>query len=208
MLSPETILDTDVKVEDIGLIAKATRSFLRAQLAFDNKDTEALDKELSWLASKVLSASLIVDGDGIALCATGNSRYAPTQNDINNAEVVMAQIKGMKALLEGNESQFESYMQAAVELENQTNFPAGPPKIIKPSFEQYGEWLLTKEKYDEALNQFEKALKRMPRRSKSLMGKMVALAALDQESDAQLVQNELELIWKNADGELVELIKG
>lgn len=205
-VSPETLLDTNVKVDDIGLMAKLVRSFLRAQLAYQNEDTNTMKDEIKWLSTQIFIASQQVEGDGIAMCAAGTSRYAPTENAINSAKVVIAQIQGMKALIEGNDDQFEAYMKQAVALEDQTNYPTGPPRITKPSFEQYGEWLLTKGNYTEAIEQFDKALERMPRRSKALIGKLTALKALDQQDEAELVQDELKSILAKADKEVMSMI--
>ena len=205
-VSAATLLDTDVKVADIGLMAKSVRSFLRAQLAYQEEDTNTMNAEIKWLSSKISMASEQVEGDGIAMCAAGTSRYAPTENAINSAEVVVAQIQGMKALIEGNQERFEVYMKKAVTLEDQTNYPAGPPRIIKPSFEQYGEWLLTQGNNTEAAEQFDRALQRMPRRTKSLLGKMMALKALNLQDEAELVQNELKSILAQADKNILSLI--
>lgn len=198
-VSAETPLDADVKVDDIGLMAKSVRSFLRAQLAYQEEDINTMKDEIKWLSNQIFIASEQVEGDGIAMCAAGTSRYAPTENAINSARVVIAQMQGLIAMIEGDDEQFESCMKKAVALEDQTNYPTGPPTITKPSFEQYGEWLLKQGNYAEAIKQFDQALKRMPRRSKSLMGKMTALKALDQNDEAELVQNELKSILAQAD---------
>ncbi|NRB51380.1 MAG: hypothetical protein HRU41_27160 [Saprospiraceae bacterium] len=198
-VSAETQLDTDIDVDDIGLMSKSMRSFLRAQLAYQQDDSNILDEEVKWLSNQIFQASQEVEGDGIAMCAAGTSRYAPSENAINSAKVVIAQMQGLKALIGGNDELFETFMKEAVALEDQTNYPTGPPRITKPSFEQYGEWLLTKGKHALALEQFEKALERMPRRSKSLTGKMTALKALDRQDEAKLVQDELNSILSQAD---------
>jgi tetratricopeptide (TPR) repeat protein len=197
--SPDTPIDTDIKVDDIGLMAKANRSYLRTQLAYQNKDIETIRKEIKWLKNKSAMASQLVEGDGIMMCAAGTSRYAPTENAVNSAKVVIAQMEAMCALLKNKNDQFESYMKEAVVLENQTNFPAGPPKITKPAFEQYGEWLLAQGKYQEAIAQFDAALLRMPRRAKSLTGKMNALQKIGDQKEAKILQNELESIMVKAD---------
>ncbi|MEL6987996.1 MAG: hypothetical protein AAGK97_09205 [Bacteroidota bacterium] len=178
MLSNDIIPDTKVKVDDIGLLSQAIRSFLRAQIAFKKNDVQTMQDEIKWLADKTTIASKEVEGDGIAMCAAGTSRYAPTENSVRMARVVIAQIRGMIALSQKKPDQFEKHLKIAVALEDQTNFPAGPPRITKPSFEQYGEWLLENGNYEEAISQFNKALERMPKRSKALMGKMKALKAI------------------------------
>ena len=205
-VSVTTLLDTDVKVADIGLMPKTVRSFLRAQLAYQKKDTKTMDAEIKWLSTKISMASEELEGDGLTMCAAGTSRYAPTENAVNSAKVVIAQIQGMKALIAGNKDGFQASMKEATELEDQTNYPTGPPRITKPSFEQYGEWLLTQGNYTEAVVQFDKALQRMPRRTKSLLGKMTALKALDQQEEAELVQNVLQSILAQADTKVLSMI--
>lgn len=192
-------VDTDVKVDDIGIVSQSSRSFLRAQLAYQNKDATSIKEEIDWLKGMISMAAQQVKGDGLVMCAAGTSRYAPTDNSIKSANVILAQMKGMNALIAGKDKEFETIMKKAVTIEEDTNFPAGPPKISKPSFEQYGEWLITKGKYAEAIAQFDKALERMPRRSKALTGKMNALMKLDQKKEAEMVQRELKNILAQAD---------
>lgn len=201
-VSEETLLDIDVEVDDIGLTAQSVRSFLRAQIALQKEDAKTIKSEINWLSNRIMTASLQVEEGGIQMCAAGTSRYAPTKNAINSAKVIKSQLQGMIALMEGNEELFETCMKEAVELEEKTDFPAGPPRITKPSFEQYGEWLLAQGEYAAANNQFDKALLRMPKRSKSLLGKMAALKALNQEEKLEEVADELETIFAEADLEV------
>lgn len=201
-VAPETQLDTDVEVDDIGIILQSTRSFVRAQVAMQSEDVNQLNNEIKYLSNKIIAASQeIEEGGGSSMCASGSTRYAPTENTVRGANVILSQIKGMKALLEGNEDQFEKHLKNAVKLEDQKHFPSGPPSS-KPSFEQYGDWLLAKGEYAEALMQYERALVRMPKRLKSLKGKMLAHQALNQANEVAQVQKELKSLLANADGEV------
>ena len=200
--SKNTVLDIDVDVDDIGIMAQSVRSSLRAQLALHNNAVNLITVEIDWLSKRIVVASQEMVAGGLAMCAAGTSRYAPTENSVKSAEVILNQIKGMKALLEDREDQFEVHITKAVELEEETNLPSNPPRITKPSFELLGEWLLKKGKYAEAISQFDKALARMPRRSKSLMGKMEAYKALNQTDEVTEVKNELQSIMAHADLEV------
>ncbi|MCH2021982.1 MAG: hypothetical protein MK207_05825 [Saprospiraceae bacterium] len=202
-----TKLDLDVKVDDIGIISKSIRSFLRAQVAFRNDDINTINNEIKWLAPKIFMDSLQIKDSGIAMCAAGNSKYAPTENSITIAKVIITQIEALKAVLEGDQKLFEVKMKKAVKLEERTNFPTGPPYITKPSFEQYGDWLLVKGRYEEAIKQFEKALFRMPNKSKSLKGKFTALKALNQFNEIKKVRNELQSIYSEADSEVKKFLE-
>lgn len=206
-VNEKTQLDLNVKVDDISIVAKSVRSFLIAQVAFGNKDMKTINEEIEWLSNKIYMASQQIEDSSITMCAAGNSRYAPTENSVKMAQVVITQMEGMKALLKGEEQLFETKMKKAVELEYLTDFPTGPPNITKPSFEQYGEWLLEKGRYEEAIAQFEKALSRMPNRSKSLKGKFTALKALNQVDEVVKVQDELQAIYAQADAEVKQFLE-
>jgi len=202
----QTRLDLDLKVDDIGITAKSVRSFLRAQVAFRNKDAKTIKDEIDWLSKNIYVDSLSIKGSGIAMCAAGNNRYAPTENTIKMAQVTLTQMEGLKALLEGDQQLFEAKLKKATTLEDLTNFPTGPPTITKPSFEQYGEWLLEKGRPNDARKQFDKALVRMPKRSKSLKGKIIALQALNQLNESVKVRNELQAIYSQADAKVKKFL--
>ncbi len=202
MVNSETDLDLEVKADDIGIVAKSVRSFLRAQVAFENGDASSIQEEMNWLAGQIQVDSIGMEDAGIAMCAAGTSRYAATENGIKMAKVMQAQMGAMQAQLGGEETLFETQMLAATELESQTDFPTGPPRITNPSFEQYGEWLLANDRYEEAQVQFESALARMPNRARSLKGKFLAHKGLNQMEEAAKVQEQLESLFAKADAEV------
>lgn len=197
-LQPETQLDLDVKVDDIGLLAGSVRSYLRAQLAYQNKDISKLDEEIKWLAANIVMANEQIQEDGLEMCAAGLVRYAASEGDINTAETVMAQIQGLKAQIQGDDALFEKYMKKAVEHEDLTRYPTGPPNITQPSYEMYADWLLEKGRYKDALTQYEKALERMPRRAKSMSGKAAALEGLGDTAEAAKIKSELSAMLADA----------
>lgn len=206
-VQPTTLLDLNIKVDDIGIVAKANRSFLRAQIAFQQQDKTTIAEEIDWLSLQIFTDSLNVQKTGAAMCAAGNNRYAPTNNSINIAKVMLLQIKGYKALLNQQIQLFESYLKQAVRIENQTNYPTGPPQITFPSFEQYGLWLLENKQLIEACAQFDKALLRMPKRSQSLEAKMRALRLLNQPLKALEIQQELKQLYAQADPSVLQSIE-
>ncbi|MEQ9006969.1 MAG: hypothetical protein RLP12_03730, partial [Ekhidna sp.] len=77
-------------------------------------------------------------------------------------------------------------------LEGESSYDAGPPFIAYPSFEQYGDWLLQQERYEEALEQFNQSLYYRTNRNKALRGKLAALKALDKTEEAEKVQKIID----------------
>ncbi|MEL6257069.1 MAG: hypothetical protein AAFR87_34055, partial [Bacteroidota bacterium] len=174
--------------------------------AFQKQDLNTIHDEIEWLSKETYVASLNMNNSGDAMCAAGNSRYAPSENSVKIAQVIKTQMESLKALLEEDQQLFETKMKEATALEDLTDFPTGPPRITKPSFELYGEWLLEQGRYEEASQQFDKALMRMPKRSKSLEGKLAALKALKQIKEVAHLQNELRAIYAQADAEVKEFL--
>ena len=83
--------------------------------------------------------------------------------------------------------------------------PSGPPGLIKPSHELFGEILLRAGKPAEAAEQFKVALQRQPNRARSLLGAARAAAQTGNQSGALTAYSALMDQWKQADPNLVEL---
>jgi tetratricopeptide (TPR) repeat protein len=93
----------------------------------------------------------------------------------------------------------------AATLEEQMAPPLGPPILIKPSHELYGEILLRAGKPAEALAQFKTALLRQPNRARSLLGAARAAAQAGDRAGAAATYAKLLEQWSQADQELAEL---
>ena len=83
--------------------------------------------------------------------------------------------------------------------------PYGPPGLIKPSHELFGEILLRAEKPQEAAEQFKISLQRQPNRARSLLGAARAAAQSGLQPSALSSYSALLEQWKQADTNLLEL---
>lgn len=84
------------------------------------------------------------------------------------------ELEAAMALSTGDATLAEQKLRDATAIEATLNAPSGPPLPMKPSFEMYGEFLLTQGRYEEAAAQFGKALERTPNRTKSVTGLAMA----------------------------------
>jgi hypothetical protein len=84
---------------------------------------------------------------------------------------MLLELKALNAWLKKDIVETEKYFKRAVEMESKVSFSYGPPPIIKPSFELYGEWLIENDRPKEALEQFELSLKAAPNKLLSVKGK-------------------------------------
>jgi tetratricopeptide (TPR) repeat protein len=205
---PALVADLEVKVSDLSIVSAAELAFFRSYLAMMEKDADAIAAEIDDLSHKIEIAKLEVGDEGAALCAAGQTRYAPNEDAIRASQVLLQQIKSFQAKLSGDEAAYEEAISQATEMEAELDFAAGPPEIAFPSFEQYGDWLLRQGRFEEALEQFETSLMRAPRRSKALQGKLAALQGLGKSEETAEIKKELESIWTMADDEVSQLIAG
>jgi len=94
----------------------------------------------------------------------------PSVNEVNSVKVLECELKSFMAMLNNNEKLAEKWMKEAIKLEGDTKYIYGPPNIVKPSFELYGEWLLSKGREEEAKEQFDIVMERSPKRRLSVKG--------------------------------------
>ena len=78
--------------------------------------------------------------------------------------------------------------------------PRGAANPIKPVHELFGEMLLELGMADQAVEQFETSLLRMPMRPRSLLGLARARVALGQEAEAALSYGKVVEIWRGREG--------
>ena len=168
-------------------------------LASEKGDARQMAHEIDLLDTQIKEAELIVSEEGIAMCSSGSTRYAPSRADIVRAHVMTKQMNAMIAILNDDDSLTEKYFIEATNLEAQSEYSYGPPDITYPSFEQYGEWLLNKKRYDEALTQFDRSLVTAKNRSKALQGKIQALMLLHREDEAREIKVIMSDFWKPDD---------
>ena len=86
------------------------------------------------------------------------------------------EIAALSASMKKDHAKAIELMKKATALEEQTSAPYGPPSLIKPTHELFGEILLRAGKPAEAAEQFKIALLRQPNRARSLLGAARAAA--------------------------------
>ncbi len=100
-------------------------------------------------------------------------------------QVIADSLEAVIAWTEGRRDQAISLLEGATAIEGSLALEYGPPSIVKPSNELFGEVLLAAGQPGAAAEQFEQALQRAPRRRLSLLGLAQASAA-----SADLATNE------------------
>jgi tetratricopeptide (TPR) repeat protein len=109
-------------------------------------------------------AELFVTEEGLPLCSSSSLYLLPNRLDLDQSRVLELLLRARLAVLQGDPVAAESWMQEAIALDEGLSYSYGPPVIIVPPQEMYGQWLIEKGRYSEAVQMLEKALKKGPGR--------------------------------------------
>ncbi len=183
---------------------------MRARYVLDTEEWSAVDR---WPVDVDAGSAFEAEDRwlrGIALARRG--RPAPARAHLEGMEAALARIdddpeleimadelRGWIALEEGDAEEALSLLRDAAEAESALPFEFGPPAIPKPTWELLGEALLEVERPGEAVDAFERALERTPRRTASLLGLARARADAGLVAGAERAYEELARIWDHAD---------
>ncbi|MGB3587626.1 MAG: tetratricopeptide repeat protein [Tunicatimonas sp.] len=189
--SPWTELAVDVS--DLNILVKALNNFTDGMTAFQQQNTEGVQQAITTIEENIEQEKVRVQNQNIATCSA-LTREVPSQLDIDYANVMALELKALHALLKQNNQEAERYMQEAIALDESVSYSYGPPLIVKPTRELYGEWLLKSNRPQEALEQFEKGLERAPKRVRLLQGKRQAAEAVGDDTLAQETEETLNEI--------------
>ena len=137
---------------------------------------------------------------GLAAAMRGASDLEPDPGKVRELEVA-----ALNASMKKDHAKAIELMKKATALEEEMGAPSGPPNLIKPTHELFGEILLRAGKPAEAADQFKIALLRQPNRARSLLGAARAAAQSGNQAGALTAYSALLDQWKQADENLPEL---
>lgn len=139
-------------------------------------------------------------GDAVAAeKALARLRETPSGAYGSVASILEKEVEGLALLARGKEEEGLRLLGEAADAEAALVPPSGPPDLLKPALELYGEVLLERGRTEEALRQLERSLLRMPNRTASLAGAARAAARLGRDEEARQYSQTLAEIWKQAD---------
>jgi tetratricopeptide (TPR) repeat protein len=178
----------EVESEKTQVTGAAADAFATGYAAILRGDREAAERAAARLADRHATAS-----HGPLCHQTG------AYSDVSKGDLVVVAV--LRDLLRARIEQAAGHTERALELldtataaEDALPVDFGPPAIVKPSHEMYGDMLLELGRPAEARAQYEKALARAPRRSLALAGVARAATALD---DKAAVADACEQIARN-----------
>ena len=175
----------EVKLDDLNIVTRAMNHFANGMNMFYQKDEKGLNAIITKLTGEILVDEERITNTGTKLCGSVNAEL-PNSLDIEQATVMLLELNAMKTWMKKDKAQTEIFLKKAVDLETKISYAFGPPTIVKPSFEMYGEWLLENNRPKEALEQFELSLRAAPNKLLSVKGKEKAVRLLKDNSTTSL----------------------
>ncbi|MGH9932275.1 MAG: hypothetical protein ACREA9_23995 [Pyrinomonadaceae bacterium] len=158
---------------------------------------------------------------GLASAATGSDEFEKSIAELRAMRGQLSQsgdsyrarqveIMALEVAASGHASQSEfdeatELMRQARELEEQMSPPSGPPELIKPTHELFGEILLRAGRAREATQEFQASVLMEPNRARSLLGIARAATKSGNVADAVAAYTNFLNVWSLADAQLPEL---
>lgn len=161
----DSIAGINVSLDELNLLTKGVQIFTQGMSGYENGNIDVLNNAINELNTMQTKAeNLMVVGSPKMCSGVSSYKQPPSVNEVNSVKVLEYELKAVLALYNSDEKSAEKWFQMATDTETTTKFTYGPPNIVKPSFEMYGEWLIAQGRKKEAQHQFEKVLERAPKR--------------------------------------------
>jgi len=186
--------EIEVDVEDLPITKKSGLSYLTGMKAYQNKNIKSLRAIIKEMKKNRVNAQYMVGEKGFAMCSAGGfANKPPNQLDIDMVHIMELELRACAAILTNDNPAVKAAFEEATALDETLNYSFGPPLIVKPVHEAYGEWLLQTGQTKEALTVFEKSLKRHPRRLLSLQGLKAAAVAVGNKNLQKQAEEQLAI---------------
>lgn len=192
-------LPTGVDTKGIGLSGIAADLFATGYAAWHAANPEGVSEALAQLRASREAAPEAATHHHTSWTAANSPR------DLAVAAIAEKELEALLSWHSGEKEKTLRLLEEATAAEDALPIEYGPPDVVKPTHELLGEFLLQLGKAKEAQEQFERALKRTPRRSPSLLGLARAANQAGDTETAAKAYAELRQIWQKADAGLAEL---
>ncbi len=176
----------EIDLSDAGTVVRAMDAFALGYAALERGDIDAAERHVSALGAMTMQA----EGGWY-----GGNETVPV--------ILRNELQAMLYLQSGATEKALELLRETTALEDALPMEYGPPDVVKPSHELLGEMLLELGRYEEAQQEFERALALTPKRALSLAGLQQAATAAGDEKTAMRAQGMLAEVWHAADPDLL-----
>lgn len=178
-------------VSSLGLVQQATAYYVEGMVAIKKGEFDQVEKLIKRIRSKRKKSQLV---DSFESISSLPPEYA---KKVEESVITLIFEKELMAALMMEKGEYRSagqLIKEAIALENRLSFSFGPPVLVKPPLELYGEYLLLNNRPAEALEAFEKVFERSPRRTLAIQGVLEAAAKLNNYDKIEEANRALQSI--------------
>lgn len=185
------------ETSDLRIGIRSLDRFVLGLRAFKNGDLNTLIELTGEIERDIKQARQVRRmSEGIADCGTAG--YDAEAN-LTQAAILVEELKALVAYSKKDWKLADSHFQNAVTLEEKNGHFFGPPEILKPTNEFYGEFLLATNRPDEAIANFRISLRKAPGRNQSLHGLAKSLSLSGDAGGAKKIRDALHENLAKAD---------
>ncbi len=130
-----------------------------------------------------------------------------SEQDLMVTDVMRLELEAALAMKTNKTEKALELAGSAADLRDKIFLPPGPPIIVKPVRELYGELLLKAGRPEEAVEQFDLSLLKAPNRTLSLLGKYRAYRQLGQKDKMSAMEKMIKNNWSQADSGVLNRLK-
>ena len=199
-------IDIDVDLDSLNVVHVAQYHFVRGLRERIRGNLAGLEAEIDTIRRAIENARAYVTSDGLSMCGSGNLYTLPDQMDIDQSRVMELLLRAASADMLRDIKEAEKHLVSAVELENKTSYSYGPPMISYPSAQYYADWLSSKGRVQDALEQYQASLVRGPERVSSLIGARESARSINKPELAAEYDQKLQEISDQAGKDYGEVI--
>ena len=163
------IANIEVDISDLNLTVRSQYRFIDGMKAFKSENRTSLDATIEEIKNDLDKESYLVTYDSSTFCS-GANRNTTSPSMLLETEIMLYQLKALRAWLDQDSKLAEINFQKTLTLEEGLSYSYGPPVIQRPTNELYADWLLNQNRNEEALQQYKLALEKGPMRRSALAG--------------------------------------
>ena len=196
----------DVLTADFNIKTKALDFYIDGMSALASNDTDRAGWNVIQITdqkSVELSGGSKMHSDYYYCGSRSNAGIINNEQDLIATEVIRLELEAVLAMKMKDIDVALDFAKRASQLQNKYLSPFGPPVIVKPARELYGELLIDAGRAEAALLQFDLALRDAPNRTLSLLGKYHAYRKLGHKEKMADMKKMIKSNWEHADSDVL-----
>lgn len=184
-------LDGEFDLTELIPSTQTLQEFTKGYRAYLLGEAQPIEEAVQAIKKIRIIAQNSVEEGNATSCSSPSAYRSPTLLDIKVAGVMQYELEALLADLQGDPTEVEVQFSQAIQLESETDVESGPPWVVKPAHELYGDWLLRQDRAKEAFEQYSFAEQRTPNRRLVLEGKYEAAIKLNDPQLIEAMENQL-----------------